>query len=475
MQSSQRMGVRPARAHENGDCGADRRPTAATLLAPLLVLTTCLTLLLSGAMSASAQGATGTPAATYDPANASQDVYWEASDGSLHEDAWTPSTGWLTYSITAPGTLASAPTAIYDANDGSQDVYWKGADGSLREDAWKPTTGWLLYTVTGPGVLTSAPTATYDPNDISQDVYWKGADGSLREDAWKPTTGWLLYTDTDPGVVTAAPTVTYDANDNSQDVYWEGPDGSLREDAWKPTTGWLPYTDTDPGVLTSAPAATYDPDNISQDIYWEASDGSLHEIAWTPSTGWQQPYAVTAPGTLDSSPTATYDASNETQDVYWEASDGSLREDAWTLLTGWLPYSAVTPGAPGSQPAPPGAGSTGVSPPPRVPARRTGRRHLRVKFTLRWSWTAGRTRLDGVSFARVPRHTTVTIACHGHGCPHRAISAGYRKLGGVLRSSRAPAYRAGDRLVITLSSPRYVPERVRVNIRDGHIPKVKLL
>jgi hypothetical protein len=44
-----------------------------------------------------------------------------------------------------------------------------------------------------------------------------------------------------------------------------------------------------------------------------------------------------------------------------------------------------------------------------------------------------------------------------------------------LRSLDGRRYRAGDLLFITISAPGLVPERAEVRIRDGAIPRARLL
>ena len=126
------------------------------------VLTVGVAVLLAGASSASAASTAPMLGATYDSSNNSQDIYYEAPDGTLREVAWTPTTGFLP-AVTIPGTgsLTSAPAAIYDASNNSQDIYYEAPDGTLREVAWTPTTGFLpAVTIPGTGSLTVPETTS---------------------------------------------------------------------------------------------------------------------------------------------------------------------------------------------------------------------------------------------------------------------------------------------------------------------------
>ena len=62
---------------------------------------------------AAAAVAAGAPATVFDPQAHSQGVYFEGSDGSLREMAWTAASGWSqVYVILPAGSLGSAPAAI---------------------------------------------------------------------------------------------------------------------------------------------------------------------------------------------------------------------------------------------------------------------------------------------------------------------------------------------------------------------------
>jgi hypothetical protein len=105
-----------------------------------------------------------------------------------------------------------------------------------------------------------------------------------------------------------------------------------------------------------------------------------------------------------------------------------------------------------------------------------GRRHVKVRITINWTWNHAHTRLDRITFAGLPRAATITVRCQGRGCPQpRAVSTRARHRKTVLRSLDGRRYRAGDRLLITISAPGLVPERAEVRIRDGAIPRARLL
>jgi|SRR5947209_19934923 hypothetical protein len=94
----------------------------------------------------------------------------------------------------------SAPATNFDADNHSQNVYFAATDGSLREIAWTPSSGWgSVSGVTSAGLLGAGPGTNVDPENKSQNVYFPGTDGSLREISWTVSAGW-------DGVSTVAPT-----------------------------------------------------------------------------------------------------------------------------------------------------------------------------------------------------------------------------------------------------------------------------
>jgi hypothetical protein len=105
------------------------------------------------------------------------------------------------------------------------------------------------------------------------------------------------------------------------------------------------------------------------------------------------------------------------------------------------------------------------------------RRALKVKVRLRWTWRYGVTRLDRVKVGSHPRRTRLTLQCLGRGCPRpaRTSAVGRRPMRQLLSTWRGRRFRAGDRLIVTLTAPGYLPERASVRIRFGKRPRVRLL
>jgi hypothetical protein len=281
-----------------------------------------------------------------------------------------------------------------------------------------------------------------------------------------------------PGSLGSSPATNYDPDNKSQNLYFEGTDGSLREISWTPSGGWDHVSVIAPaGSLASAPATNYDADNQSQNVYFEGPDGSLREIAWTAASGWTHVYVILPAGSLGSAPATNFDPENHSQNEYFSGPDGSLREISWTPTGHWDTMSVITPagvlGAAPPPPAPPppaGTGSVALTP-------TTVKRHhrLAVKIVMKWHWDHRHTRLLWVKIGHAPRRAALSITCRGKGCPAHKLLASSATLRRRHRKVSGKRYRAGDRLVITLSAPSWRSERARITIRDGRSPLVQLL
>jgi len=105
------------------------------------------------------------------------------------------------------------------------------------------------------------------------------------------------------------------------------------------------------------------------------------------------------------------------------------------------------------------------------------RKHqLAVKIVIKWHWNHGHTRLVWVKIGRAPRRTALAISCRGRGCPAhklRATAATLHRHHRIVRSGNL--YRAGDRLLLSLTAPHWRAERARITIRNNRKPLVRLL
>jgi hypothetical protein len=234
--------------------------------------------------------------------------------------------------------------------------------------------------------------------------------------------------------------------------------------------------------MGSAPAAVFDPETHSQGVYFAGPDGSLREMAWTPSGGWSPIYTILPAHSLGSGPAANFDPEYHSQNVYFAGADGSLREISWTPSGGWDAPSVITPGTgaiptaptppapspPASAPQPTGTSSQTLAPPHH-------KHRLAVRIVMKWHWNRGQTRLLWVKVARVPGRAVFSISCRGRGCPKGRLRATAATLRRHHRTLRGRLYRAGDRLLVSLTAPSWQAERARITIRNGRVPSVRLL
>lgn len=104
------------------------------------------------------------------------------------------------------------------------------------------------------------------------------------------------------------------------------------------------------------------------------------------------------------------------------------------------------------------------------------RRAVDVRIVVSWTWNNAWTRLVRIRFLGLPRHATIKVTCRGQGCPPpRAHAANSRHVASLRSALAGTRYRAGDLIVIAISVRGFSTERVRILIRNGRLPKAKLL
>ncbi|HWF56613.1 MAG TPA: hypothetical protein VG223_18385 [Solirubrobacteraceae bacterium] len=102
--------------------------------------------------------------------------------------------------------------------------------------------------------------------------------------------------------------------------------------------------------------------------------------------------------------------------------------------------------------------------------------HVRVRVQLRWSWRGRSTRLRRVRFGALPAAVQLSFVCRGRDCPRPGVwTADRHRAGRLARTLRGARFRAGDRILITITAPGLLPERARVLIRRDALPRVQLL
>lgn len=110
-------------------------------------------------------------------------------------------------------------------------------------------------------------------------------------------------------------------------------------------------------------------------------------------------------------------------------------------------------------------------------ATHTPRRHAWARFSVTWHWRGTVTTARAVSVSRLPARTGAQASCTGPGCPDLRVTSasGARAARALLRDLPGRRFHSGDALLLTFRAPRHAPERVRVTIRDGRHPVLRLL
>jgi hypothetical protein len=106
----------------------------------------------------------------------------------------------------------------------------------------------------------------------------------------------------------------------------------------------------------------------------------------------------------------------------------------------------------------------------------TGARAIHARFRISWRWDGPRTLLRAISVSGLPGTAEVALACRGRGCPRlrrRRARAGH--VGRLLGELHGRTFRAGDRLLITVTEPGHRTERIALTIRENRIPAARLL
>lgn len=223
-------------------------------------------------------------------------------------------------------------------------------------------------------------------------------------------------------------------------------------------------------LAASAPATVFDPEPHSQGVYFEGSDDSLREMAWTASSGWSSVYTIVPAGRL-----ARFGAGGELRPRVPQ-SERLLRGRGW-IVAGDLVDAVHRVGRRLGHHSGSGVIAPAPTPPAATPPAPTPQPTGTGSVTLAPSHHKhrGHTRLLWVKVGRVPGRTVFSISCRGRGCPAGKLHADAATLRRHDRTLRGKLYRAGDRLLVSLTAPSWQPERARITIRNGHVPSVRLL
>ena len=113
---------------------------------------------------------------------------------------------------------------------------------------------------------------------------------------------------------------------------------------------------------------------------------------------------------------------------------------------------------------------------PQTTPNPSGRRATHARFTISWRWNGATTVLRSIRVTHLPRNAHVAVRCAGRHCPRVGAGAtGPRRVATLLHRLGGRRFRAGQRLLITVTEPRHRAERIALGIRNGRIPSARLL
>jgi hypothetical protein len=103
-----------------------------------------------------------------------------------------------------------------------------------------------------------------------------------------------------------------------------------------------------------------------------------------------------------------------------------------------------------------------------------GRVHMRLK--IKWKYFGATTHASQVVVLRSPRRGKVSLRCAGKHCPKiRVRSGAVHHLKKLIASLTRTHFKAGQKLLITITSPHLRRERIQLTMRYNHWPSAKLL
>jgi hypothetical protein len=111
-----------------------------------------------------------------------------------------------------------------------------------------------------------------------------------------------------------------------------------------------------------------------------------------------------------------------------------------------------------------------VTPRPRNPRR------VRAQLTINWRWSGPHTRLRRIRARGLPPTAQIAVRCAGNGCPRLGLgTASAARVSTLWHSLQGRRFRSGDRLLITITAPGKLPERIELRIENGALPQARLL
>jgi hypothetical protein len=369
--------------------------------------------------------ANGTPALGYveleDTASGTVEVHGDALEGDAYTRVWNYATGYT------PAQAANGVMQIFGAVNGEPELGFidlRNTGSGMVEVHWETYQN---------GVYTDAGDYASDfPESDAPDGDWE----LLATSSGTPVLGFILLKNSGSGTVE----VHEDAENGGEytrfgDWASHFPESEAGDGVWQlfgasngaTELGFIDLTNTTSGTV---------------EVHWETLQNGMFADAGDYTSGYPES-----------------DAPDGTWGLFTQGSDDP--PELGFVRTSWptpVPSPPVQPVVQ-SQPLP-------------VPPKRA---RIRAKFVLGWTWNHARTRLAAVHVTGFPRDGTVRIRCSGRGCPDTGKAAGHKRLHALFHSLEGRVFRAGDVVTITVSAPGKQSERIAVRIRDGALPRTRLL
>jgi hypothetical protein len=103
------------------------------------------------------------------------------------------------------------------------------------------------------------------------------------------------------------------------------------------------------------------------------------------------------------------------------------------------------------------------------------KRGVRARFVISWDWAAHTTLLRSIQTRRLAHSARVSVRCRGPHCPRLRIRhASGRRVRKLLHGLGGRRFRAGDRILLTITQRHRRAERIVLSIRRGQIPRARL-
>ncbi|HEX4109428.1 MAG TPA: hypothetical protein VHX88_14925 [Solirubrobacteraceae bacterium] len=395
-------------------------------------------------------------------------AFYAGEDGSIWEEYFDGA--WHNQDLGGSVAAGTSPSAQIQ---GADQFVWYVGPGNVMYELYSGGSSWSNQDRGGETVAAgSSPSAQVVGKD--EYVFYVGANAGIYEDYFDGTWHNLLPRTGTAAAPGTSPSAAIDSS-GGQYVEYVGTGHTIWELGY--AGGWANVHVGGSLAPGTSPSAEIDPSTGSLYIWYVSANGTIGEYYWNAKTkALSNPQVPSVVAAADGSPTSAIVSGGGDEFVWYAGSNDAIWEDFWNG-SAWSEQSrggSVGAPAPAPPPAPAPTPVQTTPVPTQTPTSKAPHR-VHAKLIISWTWNGRHTRIARIRVKGLPHDGILSLHCHGHGCPVGALSAGHRRLGGMLHALGAGAYRAGDELTFVLSAPRLRPEVVQVVIRDARLPTARLL